>query len=79
MSILQKIIREKFEDIQPGDIAFFKNTDNKIVHVGIIHPDFQILHASGRVRMDKLNERGILVMETNIITHEFSHSRRILN
>lgn len=64
---------------RPGDLVFFKNAEDKINHVGILLEEDKIIHASGRVRIDHLNEEGILNMETKIYTHEFSHIRRILS
>lgn len=62
------------EDADEGDIAFFRNEGGKITHVGIVIPDLnsgelQIIHASGRVRIDKLDEKGIY----NIDTQKYSH------
>lgn len=62
----------------PGDLAFFKNSENKIVHVGILLDAERIIHASGRVRIDYINEEGILTAETKLYTHQLSHFRRIL-
>jgi hypothetical protein len=67
-------LREK----QPGDLAFFSNSEGKIIHTGIILTDDKIIHASGRVRIDHLNDEGILNLETKIYTHQFAHLRRIL-
>jgi hypothetical protein len=61
-----------------GDLAFFKNKEGKISHVGMIFSKDRIIHASGKVRIDYFNEEGILHSETKIITHTFSHARRIL-
>jgi gamma-D-glutamyl-L-lysine dipeptidyl-peptidase len=61
-----------------GDLAFFKNEDGKINHVGIVLTEGRIIHASGRVRVDRLTEDGILSAETSEKTHTFSHLRRIL-
>lgn len=69
---------EKIEHALPGDLAFFKNEAQKITHVGIVLDAERIIHASGRVRIDYLNEEGILNMETKIYTHQLSHFRRIL-
>jgi hypothetical protein len=66
------------EEKQPGDLAFFTNPDGKISHTGIVLADDRIIHASGRVRIDHLNEEGILNLETKIYSHRFSHLRRIL-
>lgn len=64
---------------KPGDLVFFKNADDKVNHVGILLDDDRIIHASGRVRIDHLNEEGILNLETKIYTHQFAHIRRILS
>src|SRR5688572_20581149 len=63
---------------KPGDLAFFKNKEDKISHVGIILDNDRIVHASGRVRIDHINEEGILNMESKIYTHTLSHIRRFL-
>lgn len=68
-----------FKDILPGDLVFFKNKEDKIVHVGIFAGDEKIIHASGKVRIDQLNEEGILHAETKVYTHIFSHIRRIIS
>jgi gamma-D-glutamyl-L-lysine dipeptidyl-peptidase len=36
------------------------------------------MHASGRVRVDALDEQGILNQETKIYSHQLSHLRRIM-
>jgi len=69
---------KSIEEGLPGDLVFFKNAEGKINHVGILLEDDKIIHASGRVRIDHLNEEGILNMETKIYSHQFSHIRRIL-
>lgn len=69
---------ETIEEIRPGDLVFFKNGEERINHVGIFLEDDKIIHASGRVRIDHLNEEGILNLETKIYTHQFSHIRRFL-
>lgn len=67
-----------YHDAKPGDLVFFKNTEGKIVHVGILLNEDKIIHASGRVRIDHFDEQGILNLETKIYTHQFGHIRRIL-
>lgn len=66
------------DQTHPGDLAFFKNAEGKVVHVGILLEEDKIIHASGRVRIDHLNEEGILNLETKVYTHQLSHYRRIL-
>lgn len=62
----------------PGDVAFFKNEQGKIVHTGIVLAENKIIHASGRVRIDTLDEKGILHSDIRQYTHEFAHLRRML-
>jgi gamma-D-glutamyl-L-lysine dipeptidyl-peptidase len=63
---------------KPGDVAFFKNADGKINHVGILIEKDKIIHSSGRVRVDTFTEEGILNQDTKTYSHQFSHLRRIL-
>jgi cell wall-associated NlpC family hydrolase len=51
-----------------GDLVFFG--ENKITHVGIIINRDEIIHAFGKIRIDKINKEGILNTETNKITHK---------
>lgn len=67
-----------FDESQEGDLAFFKNAANKIVHVGIIMNNHQIIHSSGKVRIDTLDEHGILNAETGNYSHALAEIRRIV-
>jgi gamma-D-glutamyl-L-lysine dipeptidyl-peptidase len=68
-----------FADIKPGDLAFFKNPEGKIVHTGIVLEQDKIIHASGKVRIDQLTEEGIFNAELKTTTHKLGHFRRILS
>lgn len=57
-----------------GDLAFFDNEDGKIIHVGIILANHHIIHASGKVRIDKIDHFGIYNEEIK----DYSHRLRIL-
>lgn len=63
---------------KPGDLAFFENESNKIVHVGILANENHIIHASGFVRIDTIDETGILCRETGCYTHKLSQVRTLL-
>ncbi len=67
-----------FTEARPGDLAFFKNAEGKIVHVGILLHEDKIIHASGRVRIDQFTSEGIVNSETKALTHTLSHLRRVL-
>jgi hypothetical protein len=66
-----------FENRQRGDLAYFKNKDGEITHVGILLDSGQIIHASGMVRIDEFDSKGIFKKEINRHSHVFSHLRRI--
>ena len=57
-------------DALPGDLAFFKNPKDRVTHVGILLEEGQILHASGRVRVDRLTEEGIVNAESGALSHQ---------
>lgn len=65
-------------DAKPGDVAFFENKKGNIVHVGIILDDQHIIHASGNVRIDKLDHSGIYNTELQRYTHEMSVIKKVL-
>ena len=66
-----------FGNHQKNDLAFFENKDGKIIHVGIIQENNKIIHASGRVRIDGLDETGIFNTEINQYTHFLSFIKKI--
>ncbi len=68
-----------FQEMLPGDLVFFKSKENQITHVGIFLGDDKLIHASGKVRIDHLNEEGILHAESRVYTHSFAQARRILS
>lgn len=62
------------EEAKPGDLAFFDNEEERIIHVGIISENQTIIHASGQVRIDRLDHQGIF----NVDTKKYSHKLRII-
>ena len=65
------------EEAMEGDLAFFDNSEGHITHVGIVLKEkdgFKIIHASGKVRVDKLDHQGIFVENSG----EYSHQLRII-
>jgi cell wall-associated NlpC family hydrolase len=59
-----------------GDLAFFQNENGRITHVGIILENHQIVHASGKVRIDTIDEEGIINKESGKRTHQLHSMRR---
>ena len=62
------------EESEPGDLAFFDNSEGHITHVGIIMQDNYIIHAHGKVRIDRLDHSGIY----NVDTRRHSHKLRVI-
>jgi cell wall-associated NlpC family hydrolase len=65
------------EEAQEGDLAFFDNEEGKIIHVGFIINGGSILHASGKVRMDKIDHQGIYNKELKTYTHKLRIIKRV--
>lgn len=64
------------ESAKCGDIAFFDNEEGRIVHTGILLNSNEIIHASGKVRLDKIDNEGITNQETNERTHQLRIIKR---
>lgn len=58
------------EESEPGDLAFFDDSEGKVIHVGIILKNNHILHASGMVRIDRIDQQGIFNTELGCHTHK---------
>ncbi len=63
-------------EAMPGDLAFFGNEEGNIIHVGIILEGQKIIHASGKVRIDKIDHNGIYNEEGNRYTHHLRIIKR---
>lgn len=76
--VTQGRVVDFMEQCQSGDLAFFDNGKGQINHVGIIMPDCHVIHASGKVRVDKLDHFGIFNKEFNRYTHQLRIVKRLL-
>ena len=65
------------QETQPGDLAFFGEEDGHITHVGIVMGNEQIIHCSGQVRIDYLDQTGIFNKERNEHTHRLQVVKRM--
>ena len=66
------------EESEPGDLAFFDTTEGLIDHVGILMKDNYIIHAFGKVRMDRLDHTSIFNTETRNYTHSLRVIKKII-
>lgn len=67
----------EFSERKKGDLAFFVNNDGKVIHVGILSSNNTILHASGCVREDNFDEKGIYRQDIQKYTHNYFTLRRV--
>ena len=65
------------EEAQAGDLAFFDNEEGNITHVGICLGGGDIIHASGSVRIDKLDHIGIFNADKGTYSHKLRVIKRI--
>ena len=75
----QKKASKKIEFVNKrlGDLAFFKNKKGNVNHVGFVLDNNEIIHASGKVRIDTLTTDGIINKETNKLSHIYESIGRI--
>ncbi len=59
-----------------GDLAFFNNPEGKITHVGMMLNKEYIIHASGKVKIDMIDEKGIYSEQLKRYTHTLNTIKR---
>ncbi|WP_238381712.1 C40 family peptidase [Mucilaginibacter pedocola] len=67
---------ENLAQTKLGDLAFFHNPEGKVTHVGIILNNGQIIHASGKVKIDMIDNEGIWSEELKRHTHKLHSIKR---
>lgn len=71
-----------FAEAQACDLAFFDHGDGRVTHVGVLLGNGTIMHCSGRVKVEKITEEGIVSSENNALykvgelTHQLHSVRR---
>ena len=64
------------QEARCGDLAFFDDADGRITHVGILLNDHEIIHASGKVRIDDIDHQGIVSRDQQKRTHRLRVIKR---
>lgn len=64
------------QESKAGDLAFFDNEEGRITHVGIMLDSSRIIHASGKVRIDPIDNQGIYNNELKRYTHKLRIVKR---
>lgn len=65
-------------EVKSGDLAFFDNDEGRIIHVGIMLGTNKIIHASGKVRIDAIDNQGIYNAELGRYTHKLRIIKRFV-
>ena len=60
-----------------GDLLFFGKDNKHITHVGIFLEKQYVIHSSGRVRIDFIDNKGIIDHDTRQYSHTLQMIRRI--
>lgn len=66
---------KKWEEARPGDLLFFDNTED-IIHVGLLLSGSRMIHASGRVRIDTVDKKGVAAGQSGQPAYRLSCIRR---
>lgn len=66
------------DESEPGDLAFFDNKEGEIIHVGILLQNHFILHAHGKVRIDRIDQTGIFNAEKQTHSHKLRLIKSII-
>jgi len=66
-----------FSEAEPGDLLFFSGADDEISHTGILLDRETVIHASGSVRIDRIDHQGIWREEAGRYTHMLRLIKRI--
>lgn len=66
------------EESEPGDLAFFDDDEGNIIHVGIMWKRNKIIHASGQVRIDNVDQFGIFNADLKRYTHKMRVMKKII-
>lgn len=67
----------EFGDHLKGDMAFFTGISGRVNHVGCLTSQTSIIHASGSVREDQFDSKGIFAKDFGTHTHKLSVIKRI--
>lgn len=65
-------------EAKAGDLVFFDHHDERISHVGLLLDGQRVIHCSGRVKVEKIDEEGIFSAEQGgIYTHHLVGIKRM--
>ena len=68
---------DSLDKVQEGDLAFFSNSEGDVTHVGILLSSTEIIHASGYVKIDRIDKQGIISSITGEYLYSLHAIRRV--
>jgi len=69
---------DSLANIRPADLAFFQNSEGKIIHVGLLISPSLIIHASNFVQISAFDAYGILHADEQTYTHHLAFIKRVI-
>lgn len=78
MQATDGVLVDNLTKVKLGDLAFFGVDENKITHVGILLGNGEVIHASGKVKIDSIDNEGIYSEELKRYTHKLRVIKRFL-
>ena len=69
---------KNIQKIKVGDLAFFEK-NKAITHVGVIIGKNKIIHASGKVRVDLIDKKGIFNLDSQSYSHKLKSLKRVFD
>lgn len=66
------------EDALEGDLLFFENENKEIIHTGVYSGNNRIIHASGCVKQEKVDNTGIISELNGTYSHKLAGIKRVL-
>ena len=69
---------DDLSESKAGDLAFFENSTGGIIHVGILLNSYQLIHASGWVKIENVDSQGIISDQTGEYTHKLRVVKRLI-
>ncbi|MBI9038725.1 MAG: C40 family peptidase [Bacteroidales bacterium] len=65
-------------EAKAGDLVFFDDDEENIIHVGILFSENKIIHSSGKVRIDNIDHNGIYNTKLEKYTHKLRLIKKII-
>lgn len=84
---------KSLKDAQAGDLVLFDHADpdsegtmphnctgdTRVTHVGLLLDGERVIHCSGRVKIERISERGIYGQQQQAFTHHLAAIRRVVS